>query len=231
MKKQNRFYLSILIIALLLSACSESAADPAGADSNEAAPGVIENDGEEISPEFDERLFEGDVSLQMQLSVGTFVLEDTELAVTTEQAAELLPLWKAVRSLTESDTTARVEIDAVILQIEEAMTNEQLALIAETELSMEEMSALMEKYGVVPQGVQTGSMPGAPGSMPGGGPGMGMGMGMGPGGGGMLSGDISPEMQATMDARQAEMGESFGVRMGSLWIEPLIELLAERAAG
>jgi hypothetical protein len=231
MKKQNRFYLGIMIIALYLSACSASAADPAGEEGNEAAPGAIENGGEESSPEFDERLLEAEVGLQMQLSVGTFVLEDTKMAVTSEQAAELLPLWKAVRSLTESDTTARVEIDAVILQIEDAMTTEQLAFITETELSMEDMSALMEKFGVVPQGAQAGNMAGAPGGSPGGGPGMGMGMGMGPGGGGMLSGDIDPEMQATMEARQAEMGESFGVRMGALWIEPLIELLAERAGG
>lgn len=240
MKKQYKLYLPILILALILSACSTSSESPAapandeisepasaGEGNVEAAPAAEENGEEETSLEIDQLLPEGELGLQMQLSVGTFLLEDSAAAVSAEQAVELLPLWKVVRSLTESDTTARAEIDAVIVQIAELMTAEQLQLIAETELTMEEMAALMEKYGVVPQGAQSDN----PGGMPGGGPGMGMGMGMGPGGGGMMSGDISPEMQATMEARQEEMGDTFGVRMGAMWIEPLIELLQERAGG
>jgi len=53
------------------------------------------------------------VVLPTQLALGTLSLEDTAQAVTAEQAAELLPLWKAVHSLNASDNVTTLEMNAV----------------------------------------------------------------------------------------------------------------------
>jgi hypothetical protein len=225
--------LSILTLAMLLAACGGSATET-GETSSETG--------------FDPR---GGYPPQTQLSMGTLLLEETDLAVTPEQAAELLPLWKTVLSLSESDTAAQAEIDALYNQIEETMTEEQMKAIAEMNPTQEEIAALMEKLGLEytnsPQGFDSENLPEGfdpenlpegfePGDLPGGGP-------MGPGGGGggffgqgqgqgqgMFSGDIDPETLATMEARRDEMGGGFRNRMNLFMVEPLIEFLEERAA-
>ncbi len=216
----------IFILVLLLAACSSSATETSEAPS-ELGTGV-----RGYPP-------------QMQLSMGTFLLEVTDLAVTPEQAAELLPLWKAVLSLSESDTAAQAEIDALYDQIEETMTAEQVQAIAEMNPTQEDIAALMESLGLdsanaaggfqggnLPQGFDPNNRPEGfdPGNFPGGGQiGPGGGQGQGPGGG-MFGGDIDPETLATMEARREEMGGSFRNRANLFLVEPLIELLEERAA-
>ncbi len=212
-------FLLILILTLLISACSASA---------------TETSESPFETGFDPRGYPP----QMQLSMGTFLLEDTDLAVTPEQAVELLPLWKAVLSLSESDTAAQAEIDALYDQIEETMTAEQMEAIAVTNPTQEDIAALMEDLGLeytnTPRGFDSEDLPEGfdpenfQGGFPGGGPGGDPGMGQGPGAG-MFGGDIDPETIATMEARREEMGGDFGGRMGSFLIEPLIELLEERA--
>jgi hypothetical protein len=218
----------ILILVLLLAACSSSATETSEVPSG---LGSVARD----------------YPLQARLSLGTFLLEDTDLAVTPEQAAELLPLWEAVLSLSESDTAAQAEIDALYNQIEETMTAEQLQAITEMNPTQEDITALMESLGLdnanaaggfqggnPPQGFDPDNLPEGfgPGNFPGGGqmgPGAGGGQGQGPGGG-MFGGDIDPETLATMEARREEMGGSFRNRANLFLVEPLIELLQERAA-
>ena len=89
----------------------------------------------------------GDIT-NMQLVLGTFALEDTAYAITAEQAAELLPLWKAAQSLSESDTITAEEFQAVFNQIEDIMTTEQMDAITSMDLSQETMAAIGEKYGL-----------------------------------------------------------------------------------
>jgi hypothetical protein len=216
----------ISIMVLLLAACGSSATETSEAPSAFGSPG-------------------GAYSPQMRLSMGTFLLEDTDLAVTPEQAAELLPLWEAVLSLSESDTAAQAEIDALYDQIEETMTADQMQAIAEMNPTQDDIAALMESLGLdntnaaggfqggnPPQGFNPDDLPEgfSPGNFPGGrqmGPGGGQGQGQG---GGMFGGDIDPETLATMEARREEMGGSFRNRTNLFLVEPLIELLQERAA-
>ncbi len=215
-------FLLILILTLLLAACSASATETSESPSETG---------------FNPRGYPP----QMQLSMGTFLLEDTDLAVTPEQAAELLPLWKAVLSLSESDTAAQAEIDALYDQIEETMTAEQMEAIAVMNPTQEDIAALMEDLGLeytntprgfdpedLPEGFEPGNFPGGGAMGQGGGGGFGSGQGQGPGGG-MFSGEIDPETMATMQARREEMGGGFGNRMNLFLVEPLIELLEERA--
>jgi len=62
------------------------------------------------------------LSLEGQLLVGTFKLENTTLAISSKQASTLLPLWETLESLASSNTAASQEVDAVVSQIESTMS-------------------------------------------------------------------------------------------------------------
>ena len=87
----------------------------------------------------------------VQLIVGTLLLEDTEDAVTSEQAAKLVILWKAFRSLSSSDNVAIEEMEALLSQIQDAMTPVQLDAIAELEISQQDMFTMAQELGIVPE--------------------------------------------------------------------------------
>jgi hypothetical protein len=87
-----------------------------------------------------------------QLALGTLMLEETGQAVNSDQAKTLLPLWQAL----QGGVTAEDEINAVLRGIEGAMTEEQLAAIADMALDQEGMQSWMEERGM-----------GGPGSFPG----------------------------------------------------------------
>jgi len=172
----------------------------------------------------------GAMPLSMKLPAGTLLLEDTDLAVTAEQAKELLPLWQMVRTLQGSTTASQVEVDAVFEQIEAAMTPEQLAAIEE--MDQEDMRALFEELGMGRQqgdsstdNEERGGFGGPPdmGGMmppPGGGEG---GPGMGPGG----FGNLDPEAQATAMAGRGGAGMGFGSGLTDAVIEVLETKTAE----
>lgn len=87
------------------------------------------------------------LSLEGQLLVGTFRLENTELAVTADQAAELLPLWQALQSLADSDIAASQEVEAVITQIEDTMTPGQIDSITAMKLTQDDLAAALSQVG------------------------------------------------------------------------------------
>ena len=147
------------------------------------------------------RLNEGYVDalpVQIQLALGTMLLDDSDLAIDGEQAAALLPLWQAVQSLTTSGTAADAEISAVFSQIQAGMTTEQFVAIADMQLTQEALRSLVQE-GVIAidvGDVKRGSTDDAAGggARGGGPPG---------GGGGALGGQVDHSRQAT---RQAEGG-------------------------
>ena len=161
--------LAILTLALFVVACgstesSEIAADSAsessasvvqvdneeeaaeeGEDSAESEPEPEPTEAEETTPvttltdDFDDAL-----SVQAQLAVGTIQLEDTELAVDEATAAQILPLWQAVQALGQSETTAEAEVNAVLKQIQNTMTAEQIAEIAGMQLTTTRFQEMLE---------------------------------------------------------------------------------------
>jgi hypothetical protein len=221
MKKLAVLFLSVLII-VLLAAC--------GGGSEGTLTEVVETE-----TVLTDRTGENAMPVQTQLIIGTFMLEDTDLELTSEQASELLTLWKALQALSTSDTAAEEEIDAVIKQIQDAMTPEQLNAIQEMELTQENMTALVEEWDLQPGA----SFPGAegegfqgqeppegfpPGGFPEGGfPGGGFRGGEGSGGRGFGEG-LDPEQMATLEAMREERG-GFGNRASLFLINPLIQYL------
>jgi hypothetical protein len=85
--------------------------------------------------------YEGALDVSAQLALGSLQLEETGHAVTPEQAKTLLPLWQAL----QGGVTAEDEINAVLRGIEGAMTEKQLATIADMQLTQEDMQAWMEE--------------------------------------------------------------------------------------
>jgi hypothetical protein len=98
------------------------------------------------------------------LLVGTFKLDDTDQAVTGEEAGKLLPLWQAYRSLSTSQTAAEAEVDALLNQIGSTMTAEQMKAIEALNLTNTDMMSLLQSMGggMGPQGTpDPQSTPGA----------------------------------------------------------------------
>lgn len=228
MKKLSLVILGLLMIFVLVACGSEPAQDEVtqGVESS----GVDAEFSETPSPE------RGAQGLQdnVQLMVGTFLLEGTEEEVASEQAAELVILWKAFRSLSSSDNVAVEEMDALVKQIRDTMTDDQLNTIMGLELSLEDMFSMAEVLGIVPEdfsgfgrgeGDGDGFPEGGPGGFPGGGiPGEEGRGGQGPGG---FGGDLDPDAIATA---RAERGGSQGIgsRFNSFLLDPLIELLESK---
>ena len=85
--------------------------------------------------------------LEGQLLVGTLKLESTSLAVSSSQAAQLLPLWETLQSLASSSTAATQEVDAVVSQIESTMSAEQISSITDMKLIQQDLAAAMTDTG------------------------------------------------------------------------------------
>jgi hypothetical protein len=119
------------------------------------------------------------ISTATKLALGTLKLEGTTIAVTSDEASELLPLWQAYQSLSNSDTGSQVESDALVNQIQAMMTAEQVMAVDELRLTDQSLTELLQSLGessnlnapastpntsVLSQAAQMGG----PGGMPGG---------------------------------------------------------------
>ena len=199
--------LSILIVIVLAACTTPSTGASSSGTGSSAAPLTLEP---------------GDLSLQTTLLVGTLKLEDTPQAVTSEQAAQLLTLWKAVRSLAESDTTSEAEREALTRQIEAAMTAEQLQAIEAMGLTQEDVMDLMQELG--PGQVFTSDGPAGgvltEGGPPDGGP---FNQGGGPGG----SSGAPPD--AFFAGPGGDQGASLTPEQLATLLQPLLDLLEERS--
>jgi len=227
MKKPILFLLSLLLV-LILAACGGVAS---GQSATTGAGDATSQDME--TPQ---------TPIEIQLILGTVKLDETEYAIDADQAAALLPLWKVFRSLGESETSAQVEIDAVVSQIQDTMTEDQIRTMEGMDLSMQDFAAVAEVLGIemgfggqfgdiTPEMQATmeamresGQFPGRPdGDFPGGGFVEG---GRMPGGGQGFGGgfEMDPDARATAIAeRGGTRGARFG--MNTALLDALIKFL------
>jgi hypothetical protein len=115
-----------------------SASAPVQARSTSGVPPALAQDYENVA------------TLRNQLLIGTFRLRETELRVTPEQAAKLLPLWQMLKALTSSGAASQAEIDSVLAQIQQGMTAEQVQAIRDMRLVASDMATLMQSLGISP---------------------------------------------------------------------------------
>ena len=155
------FWTTSLLLTLTLTACASIARTTGSAPSG--GPSAVE------------------LPAQTKLVLGTINLEETDNAVTAEQATELLPMFYVLQDLNESDTAAQEEIDGLVNQIQETLTAEQVQAIDDMSLSMRDVFALTQGGSGRSSTTDASSTTGAGGGGMGGPPDMGGGM---PGGGG-----------------------------------------------
>ena len=128
MRKTTILLLSVL--ALILTACSGNAANAAGlASSTQAGPAA------------------GELSVPLQVAIGTIKLDKTANGVTKDQAIKLLPLWETMQQLETSDTAATEEKDALATQIQETMTQDQMQSITALNLTRRDIASVMQSQG------------------------------------------------------------------------------------
>lgn len=193
------FILPILILVLAISACASASPEvdsPNGADttSEQAQPPIVLPSNEQYtSPNLDVTYPEA-LPVRLQLTLGSLMLADTPNAITPAQAADLLPLWQALQSLTSSGTSATAETNAVLAQIEATMTSEQIAAIRALQLT----STTMQEWAAA-NGITLGS---------------GEGTGTGGQGGGQGQG-MSAEARATRQAEEGKIPSETGSSNGA----------------
>lgn len=209
---KNRIIL-LTVLTLLLTACGNSQA------------GSMQTDDE--------------LPVATQLVLGTLQLEDTEQAVTSEQAKELLPMWQVYKSLISSGTAAQEEIDGLVEQIQETLTVEQMTAITAMNLAQQDVFAAIQAQNITAssgggggQSSSAGISFGPPdGGMPSGGPpeaGIGADAPSDGGMGDMGGAGPSPSTEQSQNVgTSAGAGRSAGVP--TTLVEALIQLLEQRA--
>ena len=129
----------------------------------------------------------GKLPTQTQLVLGTINLEETDYAVTAEQAQELLPLFYVLQDLNDSNSAAKEEIDGLVSQIQQTLTDVQIQAIDDMSLSTQDLAAITQ-VNISSNAPSVSSTNGASGGGAGGPPDMGGMPGGDPGGmpGGMM---------------------------------------------
>jgi hypothetical protein len=132
MAKKTLFLLLALILMISLTACSAIQLPWASASTRATQASSLTNFASQ--------------PVKNKLAVGLLKLEGSDLAITSAQAEELLPLWKAVKSLSTDSNTTSGEMAALYVQIEGVLTKSQLQAIEKLDLSASELTALEQKY-------------------------------------------------------------------------------------
>ncbi len=112
---------TIILLTLMLTSCSSSAT-PTG-----TGPA-----GNRTAVELPART---------KLTLGIIKLEETGNAISTEQAAELLPMFYVLQDINGSGTAAQEEIDGLTAQILETLTDEQRQAMDSMSFSMQDVFA------------------------------------------------------------------------------------------
>ena len=132
MKKVLLLITGLMVFTVALAACSGS------------STGVV---SEDTTTNSNTSQMAESLSQVNKLLVGTLMLKETEQDVTKEEATKLLPLWQAYRSLSNSDTSAQAEVDALLNQIQGTMTAEQVKAIEAMNLTAQDMVDTMQSMG------------------------------------------------------------------------------------
>jgi TolA-binding protein len=119
----------------------------------------------------------GKLPTQTKLILGTIKLEETNNVVTAEQAKNLLPMFYVLQELNDSGSAAQEEIDGLVNQIQQTLTEAQLQTIDDMSLSMQDVGTLTQGRSRGTSSSDASSTTGAGGGGMGGPPDMGGGPG------------------------------------------------------
>ncbi|MFZ5916706.1 MAG: hypothetical protein ACOYZ7_07230 [Chloroflexota bacterium] len=140
--------LLVSLLALTMAACGGATPAPADKTGAEATPAATATPAGETAAAALTDTYDDALTIKNQLLLGTLRLQDTAQAVTSEQAGELLVLWRAYAALTASGTAAEEETEAVQNQIIETMTPEQIGAIAAMRLTNASLQEFYIEVGI-----------------------------------------------------------------------------------
>jgi hypothetical protein len=171
------------------------------------------------------------------LLVGTLKLESTDLAVTSDQAEKLIPLWDTLSSLESGGTAAGQEVKAVINQIEGVMSAEQMSSITAMNLTRQDLAAAMLNTGATTKISTAGSstssnavqFPTDGGAPTGGNPPADMGGAMPSGAGAQDSGQVQM-LQGDAAQSDAVNSAASDIQVSPALINALVEVLKAKMA-
>jgi hypothetical protein len=183
-KKLTYIFTFAVLTAFLLGACATAAPVIGSAPTEETAPQVVSQPAS-VPAELN-ATFENAVSVEQQLIFGTLKLEGTNLAVSKEQAAILVPLYTNLKTIIESMMPAQgaqsdpasaqpqavsaetqAQVDTIVKDILTAMTPEQTKAISDMQITREIAQTIMTEKGIsMGRRGQGGEMPGANGQPP-----------------------------------------------------------------
>lgn len=204
----------VLVASLTLAACGDGAAQENKPAESTTVNAATPNDA--ATPILNEG-YKDALPAAAQLILGSLKLEQEKQAIDASEAAKLLPLWRAYQSLSQKDTTAPTELKALVEQIQNTMSPEQVQAIAAMQLTSSNIGEILQTggpglFGGSENRDRSGSTNARgegfagppPGAFPDGGPGGGPG---GPGGGFFGGGQgASPEARATAIAQRLAQG-------------------------
>ena len=178
----------LILFGLFLAACSNTAASEEAVvvPTEDTSAGLAEAQPAEpeVMPEPSQSEGSDLVLEQAQFIYGIFQLEESDLAVSAEQANTLLPLLTSLQELTSVNMGGRPDgnnaeqtvldesamqeqqeqLQDLMTQISAVLTTEQLNSVNSMEITQEIMQAVMEKYGVeITMGGPGGPGQGGPG--------------------------------------------------------------------
>jgi hypothetical protein len=164
----KRITLLTLVALIALSACS-------------SAPAASTTTQDTYTSTALDTSYEGALAVRNQLALGTLQLDGTPNAITASQAKTLLTLWQALRATTQSGASAQAEVNALLGQIEGALTAQQLTAIKDLKLTQ----TAFQQWAAA-NGITMGAGGGQPGSGQG----------------------LSPEARATRQAAEGRTGST-----------------------
>ena len=133
MKRRHLAIMPVVVALVVLTGCQSAAT--ASSSAATATPAA------QVGASF----FVGDeMSDSNMLALGTLQLEGTDQAVTREQAAKLLPLWTLIQ---EGTLQGDAETQAVVKQIRNTMTADQLAAMEAMSLTQEDFQGRFQEQG------------------------------------------------------------------------------------
>lgn len=175
---------------------------------------------------------DSELSVETQLALGTLKLAGTEQDLSIGQAEELILYWQVFQELSQSDTSAQAEVNGLLAQIQETMTDEQMQTIAAMDLTQQDVFTAMQGRAVVSNDASdsTVSDPSG-GSIPAGGPPP---DGGAPPDGGVILADMGGAAPASGvdQAQAAEAGSGFSGTIGvpAALLQELIQSLQQKIA-
>ena len=99
------------------------------------------------------------LNIESKLEMGTLKLEGTGNAVTTSEAVTLLPLWQKAKTLIDTPARANADIQTAFTDIQNAMTADQMSAIDQMNLTQSDLQTMMQQLGIQVTPLASGGTP------------------------------------------------------------------------